>query len=160
MNAHSLAMTESRHGKVCVLSVSGRIDSSNSAAFMARLGELISSGVSTILVDLASVMYLTSATPCLACCEPRHWREKWTARPLRRHGSGARAIRDGRAAQRVHNLSVAGRSLEQAQLSSAMTAGKAGLLYGADDTPPLAILVSPRSSISVWRQHRSRTKWR
>ncbi len=61
MNADSLAMTESRHGKVCVLLVSGRIDSSNSAAFMARLGELISSGVSTILVDLASVMYLTSA---------------------------------------------------------------------------------------------------
>ena len=28
---------------------------------MARLGGLISSGVSTILVDLASVMYLTSA---------------------------------------------------------------------------------------------------
>jgi stage II sporulation protein AA (anti-sigma F factor antagonist) len=61
MNADSLSMTESRNGEICVLSISGRIDSSNAGAFMARLGEIISSGVKTILIDLASVMYLTSA---------------------------------------------------------------------------------------------------
>ena len=110
MNADSLAMTKSRHGKVCVLSVSGRIDSSNSAAFMARLGELISSGVSTILVDLASVMYLTSAAFRALLVANRDIGAKNGQLALCGvSGSGARAIRDGRAARRVHNLSVGGK---------------------------------------------------
>jgi anti-anti-sigma factor len=61
MNADSLSITESRHGEVCVLSVTGRIDSSNSSKFMGQLGGLISSGTRKILIDLASVIYLTSA---------------------------------------------------------------------------------------------------
>jgi anti-anti-sigma factor len=59
--ADSLSIAESRTGDICVLSVTGRIDSSNAAAFMSRLGGLISSGVKTVLIDLASVVYLTSA---------------------------------------------------------------------------------------------------
>jgi anti-anti-sigma factor len=61
MNNESLSLTESKHGDICVLAVSGRIDSSNASTFMSRLGDLISSGATKILVDLGSVMYLTSA---------------------------------------------------------------------------------------------------
>jgi anti-anti-sigma factor len=61
MSNGGLSLTESKHGDICVLTVAGRIDSSNAAAFMSRLGDLISSGVAKILIDLGSVMYLTSA---------------------------------------------------------------------------------------------------
>jgi anti-anti-sigma factor len=54
-------MTQSQHGDICILSVVGRIDSSNAEAFMSRLAALISSDVKTILIDLGSVIYLTSA---------------------------------------------------------------------------------------------------
>lgn len=57
----ALSMTQSQHGEICILSVTGRIDSSNAATFMSRLGALISSGVKVILIDLGSVIYLTSA---------------------------------------------------------------------------------------------------
>ena len=54
-------MTESQQGEVCILSLVGRVDSSNSESVMVRLKGIISSGAKTILVDLASVKYLTSA---------------------------------------------------------------------------------------------------
>ena len=56
-----LSMTESQHGEVCVLSLTGRIDSSNAETFMTRLKTIIASGVQTVLIDLAAVKYLTSA---------------------------------------------------------------------------------------------------
>jgi anti-anti-sigma factor len=61
MTTDSLSMTESRNGEFCLLSLSGRIDSSNAGTLTARLAELIASGAKTIVIDLVSVMYLTSA---------------------------------------------------------------------------------------------------
>jgi len=57
----ALEIAESRTGQVCVVALSGRIDSSNSGDLMSRLKSLISSSEKYILVDLGSVLYLTSA---------------------------------------------------------------------------------------------------
>jgi anti-anti-sigma factor len=56
-----LTISESRSGGICIVSLSGRIDSSNAADFMTRLNALISSGERSILLDFANVLYLTSA---------------------------------------------------------------------------------------------------
>ena len=56
-----LTMTESRSGGVCIVSLTGRIDSSNAADFTTHLNRLISSGQKSILLDFANVLYLTSA---------------------------------------------------------------------------------------------------
>jgi anti-anti-sigma factor len=61
MSSTALEIAESRTGPVCVLALSGRVDSSNSGELMIRLNELISTGEKHILVDLGSVLYLTSA---------------------------------------------------------------------------------------------------
>jgi anti-anti-sigma factor len=57
----ALRMTETHTGNVCIVSLSGRIDSSNASDFMTRLHGLIASGEKSILVDFANVLYLTSA---------------------------------------------------------------------------------------------------
>src|SRR4051812_30863283 len=59
--AGALSITQSQHADICVLSVTGRIDSSSAPTLMSRLGDLIASGVKVILIDLGAVMYLTSA---------------------------------------------------------------------------------------------------
>ncbi|MFZ2065010.1 MAG: STAS domain-containing protein [Xanthobacteraceae bacterium] len=59
--ASGLTMTESRSGAVCIVSLTGRIDSSNAADFTTHLNGLISSGEKSILLDFANVLYLTSA---------------------------------------------------------------------------------------------------
>lgn len=56
-----LTMTESHSGGVCIVSLTGRIDSANAADFTAHLNGLISSGEKSILLDFANVLYLTSA---------------------------------------------------------------------------------------------------
>ena len=58
---NSLAIGESRAGNVCVLAVSGRIDSTNAEQLMARLRNLLSSGEKAVVLDLSEVIYLTSA---------------------------------------------------------------------------------------------------
>jgi anti-sigma B factor antagonist len=61
MNTTALRMQDSRAGQVCVVSISGRIDSSNAAELLDRLNQLLSSGEKKILIDFKEVLYLTSA---------------------------------------------------------------------------------------------------
>ena len=61
MTNNSLGIAESRSGQVCVVALTGRIDSTNAEQLITRLNNLISSGEKTILVDLKEVLYLTSA---------------------------------------------------------------------------------------------------
>jgi anti-anti-sigma factor len=61
MNTNALNIGQSRAGNVCVVSLSGRIDSTNANDVMNELTRLISSGEKSILVDLGEVLYLTSA---------------------------------------------------------------------------------------------------
>ncbi len=61
MSTTALRMEDSRAGQVCVVSISGRIDSSNAGDLLTRLNTLLSSGEKTILLDLKGVLYLTSA---------------------------------------------------------------------------------------------------
>jgi anti-anti-sigma factor len=61
MSTTALKMDDSRAGEVCVVSISGRIDSSNAGDLLNRLNALLSSGEKTILLDFNGVLYLTSA---------------------------------------------------------------------------------------------------
>ncbi len=56
-----LDIAQANSGDVCVVTLSGRIDSSNSGELMERLNALISSGQRNILVDFGAILYLTSA---------------------------------------------------------------------------------------------------
>src|SRR3954469_9244282 len=57
----ALEISESKLDRVCIVSLTGRIDSSNAERLMSRLKELIASGEKSILIDLQGVLYLTSA---------------------------------------------------------------------------------------------------
>ena len=57
----SLKVAESQSGEVCIVALSGRIDSTNASELLGRLNKLLSSGQKTILVDFKEVLYLTSA---------------------------------------------------------------------------------------------------
>ena len=61
MSDTALRMVDSRAGAICVLSISGRIDSGNAAELQDRLNGLLSSGEKTLLLDFKQVLYLTSA---------------------------------------------------------------------------------------------------
>ena len=61
MNTDPLSLSESQHGDLTVLSVVGRIDSSNADKLTQRLKDLIATGVKTVLIDFTAVKYLTSA---------------------------------------------------------------------------------------------------
>jgi anti-anti-sigma factor len=61
MNNSALSIGQTRAGNVCVVTLSGRIDSTNASDVMNELTRLITSGEKTILVDLGAVLYLTSA---------------------------------------------------------------------------------------------------
>jgi anti-anti-sigma factor len=61
MSNTALAIMESRKGDVCVVALTGRIDSTNAEQVMTCLGALFSSGERTVLVDFKDVVYLTSA---------------------------------------------------------------------------------------------------
>ena len=59
--AQTLAISELRTGAVCVLSVSGRIDSTNAEQLLDRLKNALASGEKALVLDLRDVAYLTSA---------------------------------------------------------------------------------------------------
>lgn len=61
MQGHTLEIAESEQGPACVVSLSGRIDSTNAELLTGRLHSLIASGRRIVLVDLKNVLYLTSA---------------------------------------------------------------------------------------------------
>jgi len=61
MNTAALTIGESHEGNFCVVTLSGRVDSTNANDLMARLKALISSGEKSIVVDCGAVLYLTSA---------------------------------------------------------------------------------------------------
>jgi anti-anti-sigma factor len=61
MSSSALTIGESHEGSVCLVTLSGRIDSTNANDLMARLKALISSGEKSIVVDFGAVLYLTSA---------------------------------------------------------------------------------------------------
>jgi len=56
-----LSIGEIREAGVCVVTLAGRIDSTNANDVMNRLKSLIAAGEKSIVVDLGGVIYLTSA---------------------------------------------------------------------------------------------------
>ena len=54
-------MTVVREAGVCVVALTGRIDSTNANDVMTRLTALISGGEKSVVIDLSGVRYLTSA---------------------------------------------------------------------------------------------------
>jgi len=61
MSNAALNIGQVRAGSVCIVTLAGRIDSTNANDVMAELTRLIGSGEKSILVDLGAVLYLTSA---------------------------------------------------------------------------------------------------
>jgi anti-anti-sigma factor len=61
MNSSALNIRQSHDGGVCVVTLSGRIDSTNANDLMSQLTNLILAGEKSIVVDLGAVLYLTSA---------------------------------------------------------------------------------------------------
>src|SRR4051794_38138150 len=61
MAGNSLDIAESRSGHVCVVALTGRIDSTNAEELLTRLNGLFASGEKALVVDFGQVMYLTSA---------------------------------------------------------------------------------------------------
>lgn len=57
----SLQIQEEKKGDVCVVTLAGRIDSTNAEQLMNRLRALLGAGETRVLVDLKQVVYLTSA---------------------------------------------------------------------------------------------------
>jgi anti-anti-sigma factor len=49
------------HDNVAAVAVSGRLDSSNAEGLKERLGEIIHSGASRLVIDLHEVIYISSA---------------------------------------------------------------------------------------------------
>src|SRR6185436_5915806 len=60
-SGNALTIAESRSGAVCVVALSGRIDSTNAEQLMLRLTQLLSAEEKAVLVDFGGVLYLTSA---------------------------------------------------------------------------------------------------
>jgi anti-anti-sigma factor len=61
MSETALTIAQMRQGSVCIVSLSGRIDSSNASSLLDSIGKLIGAGEKAIVVDFASIAYLTSA---------------------------------------------------------------------------------------------------
>jgi anti-anti-sigma factor len=61
MAGNALQMDEFRHGRVSVVALAGRIDSTNAEELTARLKAVLAADQQPVLVDLARVLYLTSA---------------------------------------------------------------------------------------------------
>jgi anti-anti-sigma factor len=61
MTGSGLKIAHSRSGQICVVALTGRIDNSNAKEVATELEILLASGEKSILVDLAGVIYLTSA---------------------------------------------------------------------------------------------------
>jgi anti-anti-sigma factor len=61
MTSGGLDIAQAHSGQICVVTLTGRIDNTNTADLLARLRSLIASGEKRILLDLGAVLYLTSA---------------------------------------------------------------------------------------------------
>ena len=61
MSESRLTVTDSRSGDACIVSLAGRIDSSNAADFATRLKGFLQSGARLLVLDFGSVIYMTSA---------------------------------------------------------------------------------------------------
>src|ERR1700683_762719 len=61
MNSSALNIGQSHDGGVCIVTLPGRIDSSNANDLMSQLTKLILAGEKSIVVGLGAVLYLTSA---------------------------------------------------------------------------------------------------
>lgn len=61
MTTSGLKIAQGRSGEVCVVTLTGRIDNSNAKDVISEVDTLIGSGEKNILLDLAGVLYLTSA---------------------------------------------------------------------------------------------------
>ena len=59
--ANALIIDESRRGRICIVALSGRVDSTNAEELTLRLKDLLGSGENPVVVDLSRVIYLTSA---------------------------------------------------------------------------------------------------
>lgn len=57
----TLQLTETHTERVCIVAISGRIDSTNASQLLDRLQQMLAAGGKSVLVDLKDVMYLTSA---------------------------------------------------------------------------------------------------
>ncbi len=60
MATKTIDIQESRVGNVCVVVLSGRVDSTNADEVISRLKKLIHAGEKAILIDLGAVLFLTS----------------------------------------------------------------------------------------------------
>lgn len=61
MAKSTLEISESRIGGACVLTLVGRIDSTNALQFTERVNKLFLAGEKHLVVDFKQVLYLTSA---------------------------------------------------------------------------------------------------
>ncbi len=61
MKQNSLAITEIRAGRACILALNGRIDSTNAEQLIGRVIKLLETGEKCLVVDFKEVLYLTSA---------------------------------------------------------------------------------------------------
>lgn len=61
MSESDLTIEEMHAEEVCVVVVSGRIDSANADNVKGRLTDLLASGEKAVLVDMSNLLYLTSA---------------------------------------------------------------------------------------------------
>ena len=61
MTHSTLQVQESKTGEVCVVSLAGRIDSTNAEELATHLNRLLECGEKNVLVDMKQVLYLTSA---------------------------------------------------------------------------------------------------
>lgn len=61
MSNSTLTVSQNRMGDVCVLNLSGRIDSTNSNELTLHFNNLLKAGEKSILLDFTTVLYLTSA---------------------------------------------------------------------------------------------------
>ncbi|HUI97155.1 MAG TPA: STAS domain-containing protein [Xanthobacteraceae bacterium] len=59
--SEGLKIAHARSGAVCVVTLTGRIDNSNAKQVSTEVDGLIGAGEKSILLDLAGVIYLTSA---------------------------------------------------------------------------------------------------
>lgn len=61
MAQNTLDISEARIGEACVLTLIGRIDSTNAQQFTERVNKLFHAGEKHLVIDFKQVLYLTSA---------------------------------------------------------------------------------------------------
>ena len=150
MNKTALRIEDSHAGPVCVVSISGRIDSGNAAQLLERLNKLISSGEKTILLDFKEVLYLTSAAfRALLVATDEAERNAGRLALCSVIWARPRAVRDGGAARCIHDPGLArrgsGASSGDGHVARRPTRPPE-LIYSVDETPPPVVLALRRCS--------------